>query len=1287
MKAFRCVALALVGLFGFAAEAAVRDVPSFVERWSARGRRLGLPSNRKALRTVRHEIGGSAPAFHEVRFAGGGFAVVDPSGETGEIIAFSERGEIVEDDKSPLWALLKRHMMLKAAGGVAAKTLGQTKTSAENISDLRVAPLLASKWNQEKAGGKPCYNYYAPNNYPCGCVATAMGQVMRYHRWPERPAKVVTCECFVGPDMNSLTPTNMTMIGGVYGWNSMPAAPGYGVSDAEREAIGHLTYDIGVAMHMAYSAAGSGTPLEPAHLQLKDVFGYRSAYTLEPIDAYGESLDDGEIRMAVLANLDAKCPVLLGIFNYDALNEAYRNGHCIVADGYGFVDEDVFVHLNMGWGGNDDAWYKLPDIGTFYGFNLVDSVAYNIFPDASGAIVSGHVTCDHTNLVGRTVSAYQNGVLKRSVQTDENGVYALILNESTSYEIKVKVGDAAATRSVTTGYHASFTDYDWESGKGKYSVQRGVVCGNRWGNDLELTTPTPVEPPVLHVSAASGDDVTGTGAEDAPFATISAALAKATEANTVVWVGPGTYTDTVVAVSSVVEIRSTDGPEATVIDANGQGICFDAYDSPQARIIGFTLQNGAGYEGSGVWGGVVSNCVIRFCTAYMGYDRDYGYFGGDGGGAYGAELYDTFVYGNGAEQYGGGVVECTLVRCTVGGNFSVYAGAGADYMTTCLDSIVWGNCNYQTGETDNWMSYGGQATLFDHSCTEPMPLAGEGNISGDPLFANGDEADFRLRQVSPCVGAASDGRNMGAYQGTGVPGVQITVQTVGPGTVTPAAVVLTEGETATFVAESNHPFVGFSTNGVTIASTPELTLECPGQDLVLTAQFDYTDFYVDSANGDDANDGWSQEKARRSLGETVNGAVYGETVWVAPGVYDGFSSMAYGVAVHSSEGPAKTVIDAKGGNLCFEDVGWTLLDGFALVNAKADGFRGGGASGGVLLDCVISNCTAGAGGGAADAWLENCVIAGNSAKTQGGGAAGCTLVGCTVFGNRCGATRSRWSELGGGGVDCSCACTNSILWGNLNAAGSSDNWEAYVVESWRGVQTQVPTMDHCCSTPLNSIAVAQVCADPRFVDAQAGDFRLYEISPCIGAGVGGTNIGAYRGPGVRIEIPALPPNPSAQDVTTAVEAVGYADPLVPAYIGSDAARYGSFRTWATDEIGSPTAVALGTKSYLSYAVRDIVASPTLLSDLTKTVFEIPSFAADAGQCELTVRLRDGETSVPLKAAKEAFAAKVRLGVTPDGLKPATAEDVLSSQANGDGTVTLSVRAPSKTSGFYDLNVK
>lgn len=157
MKRASVLCVALAGIFGWAAFGAVEDVPAFVERWSAQGRRLGLPSGRKVVRVVRHEIGGTAPAFHEARFAGGGFAVVDSNEPDGEVIAFSDRGEVVEDDKNPLWVMLKRHMMLKATEGVLVKSSKQTTIPQTKISDLRVMPLLESKWNQLDADGRPCY--------------------------------------------------------------------------------------------------------------------------------------------------------------------------------------------------------------------------------------------------------------------------------------------------------------------------------------------------------------------------------------------------------------------------------------------------------------------------------------------------------------------------------------------------------------------------------------------------------------------------------------------------------------------------------------------------------------------------------------------------------------------------------------------------------------------------------------------------------------------------------------------------------------------------------------------------------------------------------------------------------------------------------------------------------------------------------------------------------------------------------------------------------------------------
>ena len=48
------------------------------------------------------------------------------------------------------------------------------------ISDIRVAPLVQSKWGQGNVAGSYCYNYYTPNHYACGCVATAMAGGVKF---------------------------------------------------------------------------------------------------------------------------------------------------------------------------------------------------------------------------------------------------------------------------------------------------------------------------------------------------------------------------------------------------------------------------------------------------------------------------------------------------------------------------------------------------------------------------------------------------------------------------------------------------------------------------------------------------------------------------------------------------------------------------------------------------------------------------------------------------------------------------------------------------------------------------------------------------------------------------------------------------------------------------------------------------------------------------------------------------------------------------------------------------
>jgi hypothetical protein len=57
---------------------------------------------------------------------------------------------------------------------LAAYADSGTVMGVPGISDVRVAPLMLTKWGQDYVCGDYCYNYYMPNHWYCGCVATAM---------------------------------------------------------------------------------------------------------------------------------------------------------------------------------------------------------------------------------------------------------------------------------------------------------------------------------------------------------------------------------------------------------------------------------------------------------------------------------------------------------------------------------------------------------------------------------------------------------------------------------------------------------------------------------------------------------------------------------------------------------------------------------------------------------------------------------------------------------------------------------------------------------------------------------------------------------------------------------------------------------------------------------------------------------------------------------------------------------------------------------------------------------
>ncbi|MCQ2389685.1 MAG: C10 family peptidase, partial [Kiritimatiellae bacterium] len=292
--------------------------------------------------------------------------------------------------------------------------------------------------------GKATYNFCTPqrsvpfsagiytvtndgvHNAVCGCVATAMSQLMRYHKYPDIPVtNNLTHTCWF-----DATKIKITMQGGLYDWDMMTLEPSTDPSLTEdnRRAIGKITSDAGISVGMHYTLDDSGSFLSDACAALRDVFHFGQAYyyCLSWDGSAGSTtmFNDTMLNKAVFANFDAGFPVLFGITG-DA------GGHAIVGDGYGYDGGDAFVHLNFGWSGSADVWYNLPDLGMGHSFDAVNEIVFNALPrEKKGAILSGRVYDVYGKpAAGAAVKIYKREPREVVAETNAcaSGVFAFVL--------------------------------------------------------------------------------------------------------------------------------------------------------------------------------------------------------------------------------------------------------------------------------------------------------------------------------------------------------------------------------------------------------------------------------------------------------------------------------------------------------------------------------------------------------------------------------------------------------------------------------------------------------------------------------------------------------------------------------------------------------------------------------------------------------------------------------------------------------------------------------------------
>lgn len=306
--------------------------------WYATGRDIGLQS--RPLSLAYTAPGDEGTGFYAFNRQGGGFVLVSAYDGAEEILGFSDDGTFDISQLSPelkYWLdTYIRQIDFARACGVRSLTRSDAEGGRQDI-----APMIETRWQQSAP-----YNMYCPvigsGRTLAGCGALAMAQVMMYNRWPEKGRG-----CISYYDPASMQTVTSDLSAHSYDWDGMKVS--YNSWD-KAQNVAQLIFDCGVSVRTEYGlekdggSAASSVWLAQAFVSC---FDYDSTAMYCNKDMYDYDLWEDMLY----GELAGGRPVLYTGFSQES------GGHAFICDGY--RRSDGMFHMNFGWGGLCDGYFKL----------------------------------------------------------------------------------------------------------------------------------------------------------------------------------------------------------------------------------------------------------------------------------------------------------------------------------------------------------------------------------------------------------------------------------------------------------------------------------------------------------------------------------------------------------------------------------------------------------------------------------------------------------------------------------------------------------------------------------------------------------------------------------------------------------------------------------------------------------------------------------------------------------------------------------------------------------------